>query len=97
MNNATVEGIIASFPHPILPTVQGELDYHTIRYIRKLLHANARSIKTHLGGGALRHLGIIVSIAAYAVVTTAHPWVNPTAPGRGPIKIGGGTAAQLAA
>jgi hypothetical protein len=48
-------------------------------------------------GGALRHLGIIVLIAAYATVAPAHPWVNPESPGWGPSKIDGGTAAQLAA
>jgi hypothetical protein len=50
MKYATVKDIITSFPHPILPTVQGELDYQTIHAIRKLLQANAREIDTHLGG-----------------------------------------------
>jgi hypothetical protein len=96
MRNATVEDIIARSPHPILPTVQGEPDYHTIHSIRKLLRANARSIDTHLEGGALGHLGIIISIAAYTIVAPEHPWENPTAPGRVPIEIDGGTAVQLA-
>jgi hypothetical protein len=77
MKNATV-------PYPSLPMVQGEPDYHTIHSIRILLHANARSTKTHLVGGALGHLGIIVFIAAYAIVAPAHLWVNPIARGRGP-------------
>jgi hypothetical protein len=76
MDHSTVEDVIASFPHPILPTVQGEPDYHTINFIRKLLRANARSIESHLGDGALGHLSIIVSIATYATVSPAHPWVN---------------------
>jgi hypothetical protein len=81
MKYATVEDAIASSPHPILPIVQGEPDYHTIHAIRKLLQANTRAINTHLGGGALIHLGLIVydvalghlclifSDAAYAIVT----------------------------
>jgi hypothetical protein len=64
MKYATVEDIIASFPHHLLPTVQGDPDYQTIHSIRKLLQANARAIYTHLGGGALGHLGIIVSDAS---------------------------------
>jgi hypothetical protein len=68
MKYATVEEVIASFPHPILPTVQGEPDYQTIHAIRKLLQANARAIDTHLGGGALGHLGLIFSDASYAMV-----------------------------
>jgi hypothetical protein len=57
MKYATVEDVIVSFTHPIPPTVQGEPDYQTIHSIRKLLQANAREIDTHLGGGALGHLG----------------------------------------
>jgi hypothetical protein len=96
MNNARVEHVSASFPHPILATVQGELYYHIIHSIIKLLRANARSIETHLGGGPLGHLGIIVSITGYVIVTPEDPRENPEAPGRGPEEIGGGTAAQLA-
>jgi hypothetical protein len=63
MKYETAEDIIASFPHPILPTVQGELDYQTIHAIRKLLQANTMEIDTHLGGGSLGNLGLIVSYA----------------------------------
>jgi hypothetical protein len=95
MKTPSVEDIIAIFPHPILPTVQGEPDYHTIHVIRKLLQANARSIDYHLGGGALGRLGLIFSVEAYAIVAPAHPWINPEAPGRAPTEIDGGTASQL--
>jgi hypothetical protein len=82
----TVEDVITSFPHPILPTVQGEPDYKTIHVIRKLLQANARAIATHLGGGTLVHLGLIVSDTSYAMVAPETPagttlWVNPTVSG----------------
>jgi hypothetical protein len=102
MKYETFKDIIASFPRPILPKVQDEPDYQTIHAIRKLLHANARAIDTHLGGGALGHLGIIVSDASYAMVapeTQAGPtlWVNPTAPGRAPENMDQGTAAQISA
>jgi hypothetical protein len=89
MKYATVEDVIASFPHPILPTVQGEPDYQTICAIRKLLQANARAIDTYLGGGALGHLGLVVSDASYAMIaptTEAGPtlWESPSSPGRAP-------------
>jgi phage gp36-like protein len=51
MNYATVEDVISSFPHPVLPSVTEEPDYHTLHATRKMLRANARSIDTHLGGG----------------------------------------------
>jgi hypothetical protein len=102
MRYATVKDVISSFPHPILPTVQGEPDYKTIHAIRKLLQANAREIDTHLGVGVLGHLGIIFSDADYAMVapsTTAGYtiWVNLTSPGRAPENVDSGTAAQLSA
>jgi phage gp36-like protein len=64
MKYATVEDVIASFPHPVLPTVQGEPYYQTIHAIRKSLQANSRAIDTHLGGDTLGHLGRIVSDAS---------------------------------
>jgi phage gp36-like protein len=71
MKYATVEDVIARFSHPILPAVQGEPDYQTIHAIWKLLQANSRAIDTHLGGGTLGHLGLIVSDASYAMISPA--------------------------
>jgi hypothetical protein len=89
MKYATVEDVIASFPHPILPTVQGEPDYQTIHAIQKLLQANSREIDTHLGGGTLGHLGLVVSDTCYAMIAPATDagttlWVSQTDPGRAP-------------
>jgi hypothetical protein len=102
MNYVTVEDVIASFTHPILPMVQGEPDYQTIHSIRKLLQAKARAIDTHLGGGALGHLGLFFSDASYATVAPATQagstlWVNPTAPGCTPESTDGGIAVQIGA
>jgi hypothetical protein len=101
MKYVMVEYVTASFPHPILPTVQGEPDYQTIHAIRNLLQTHARAIDTHLGGGDLGHLGIIVSDESYAMVspaTEAGPniWISPTAPGRAPANTDG-TSAQISA
>jgi hypothetical protein len=101
MKYATVEDVMASFPHPVLPTVQGEPDYQTIHATRKFLQANSRAIDTHLGGGTLGHLGLIVSDASYAMIaptTDAGPtlWISPQAPGRAPANTDR-TAAQIRA
>jgi hypothetical protein len=101
MKYATVEDVIASFPHPVLPTVQGEPDYQTIHAIRKSLQANSRGNDTHLGGGTLGHLGLIVSDASYAMIapaTEAGPtlWISPQSPGRARANMDG-TAAQISA
>jgi hypothetical protein len=88
MRYATVEDVNVSFPHPILPTVQGEPDYQTFHSIQKLLQANSRAIDTHFGGGTQGHLGLIFSDASYAVIDPAIDagptlWISPTAPWAG--------------
>jgi hypothetical protein len=101
MKYATIEDVIASFPHPVPPKFQGEPDYQTIHAIRESLQANSRAIDTHLGGGTLGHLGLIVSDASYAMiapVTDAGPtlWISPQAPRRAPANMDG-TAAHISA
>jgi hypothetical protein len=101
MKYTTVEDVMARFTHPILPTVQGEPDYQTIHATRKFLQANSREIDTHLGGGTLGHLGLIISDASYAMIaptTATGPklWTTPQSPGRAPAKTDG-TAAQISA
>jgi hypothetical protein len=101
MKYSTVEDVVASFPHPILPTVEGESDYQTIHATRKFLQANLRAIDTHLGGGTLGHLGLIISDASYAMIappTADEPtiWVTPNSPGRAPATTDG-TADQFSA
>jgi hypothetical protein len=101
MKYSTVEDFLVSFPHPILPTVEGEPDYQTIHATRKFHQANSRAIDTHLGGGTLGHLGLIISDAAYSNIapptdgeTTV--WETSNSPGRAPSTMDG-TAAQLSA
>jgi hypothetical protein len=101
MKYATVDDVMTSFPHPLIPTVQGEPDYQTIQATRKYLQANSRAIDTHLGGGTLGHLGLIISDASYAMIaptTDVGPtlWTTPQAPGRAPDNADG-TAAKISA
>jgi hypothetical protein len=101
MKYATVEEVMASFPHTVPPTVQGEPDYQTIHATRKFLQANSRAIDTHLGGGALGHLGLIILDASYDMISPATAdeptlWIPPQAPGRAPAT-SDGTAAKLSA
>jgi hypothetical protein len=99
MKYSTVEDVTASFPHPILPTVEGEPDYQTIHTTRKFLLENSQAIDTHLGGGTLGHLGLIISDAAYSNIappTADAPTLLETsnAPGRAPATLDV-TAAQI--
>jgi hypothetical protein len=97
MKYATVEEVMASFPHPVLPTVQGEPNYQTIHATRNFLQANSRAIDTHLGGGTLGHLGLIISDASYAMIAPTTDagstlWKTPQAPGRAPANTDGTSA-----
>jgi hypothetical protein len=88
MKYSTVEEVMSSFPQPVLPTVQGDPDYQIIHATRKFLQANLRAIDTHLGGGTLGHLALIISDASYAMIaptTDDEPtlWITPQAPGAG--------------
>jgi hypothetical protein len=101
MKYATVKNIMSSFPHPVLPTVQGQPDYQTIHATRKLLQANSRAIDTHLGGGTLGHLILIISDDSYAMIAPTTEagrtlWTTPQAPGRA-LANTDGTAAQISA
>jgi hypothetical protein len=101
MKYSTAEDVMASFPHPILPTVEGEPDYQTIHTTRTFLQANSRAIDTHLGGGTLAHLSLIISDTPYSNIappTAGEPtlWVTPNAAGRAPSTTDG-TSAQISA
>jgi hypothetical protein len=65
------------------------------------LQANSQAIDTHLGGGILGHLGLIISDVFYSNISppTANTppfWVSPNDPGRAPATTDG-TAAQISA
>jgi hypothetical protein len=99
MKYATVEDIIDSFPHPILPTVHAEPDYQTIHAIWRLLQAKARAIDNHLGG--------ILGTPGYHCLecclhhghpsdrSGAYTLGKSNSPGRAPENVDEGTVAQL--
>jgi hypothetical protein len=60
MKYAIIEDVMASFSHPVIPTVQGEPDYQKIHATRKFLQAKSWAIDTHLCGGTLGDLGLII-------------------------------------
>jgi hypothetical protein len=69
MKYSTVKEVMTSFPHPILPAVEGDPDYQTINATRKFLKANVQAINTHLGGGTLGHLGLTILDVSYSNIT----------------------------
>jgi hypothetical protein len=68
MKYATVKNVMASFPHQVIWTAQGEPEYQAVHLTPRFLQANSHAIETHLGGGPLGHLGLIISDVSYAMV-----------------------------
>jgi hypothetical protein len=88
-----------SFPHPILPPVEGEPDYQTTNATIKFLQANSRAINARLCGGTLGHLSLVISDVSYSNIappTADEFWVTPNAPGWAPATTDK-TAAQISA
>eukprot|EP00957_Ditylum_brightwellii_P200442 15280925-Ditylum_brightwellii.AAC.1 len=56
----TPDEIKAKFLHPSLQTIKGELDYAVINAITLQLYENAAVIPSSLGGGAHRHIGLVM-------------------------------------
>jgi hypothetical protein len=90
----TVESLIEGFPNPTIQPIVGEPTYKTITAVARQLKANAASMQTELGGGALGHLAIMMYPAVYATLS-AVPFIDPGNPGTAPVIPAGATAAQL--
>ena len=96
MAATSIEALFESFPHPVIPPIEGLPTYESITNITRLLNANAASVHSELGGGALGHLAITISPAVYATLS-AIPFVVPINPGPAPVLAPNGTAAQISA
>jgi hypothetical protein len=101
MKYATVYDMITSFTHPVLPTDKGKPIYQTIHATRKFLQENSWAIDTHLGGGTLGDLGLIISDTSYYMISpttdaSSTLWTSPQAPGWAPANTDG-TVAQICA
>jgi hypothetical protein len=81
---ATVESLIKSFPYPTFAPIVGEPTYETITAVTRQLKANAASVHSELGGGALGHLALIMTPAVYATISVI-PFAAPGNPGPTPV------------
>ena len=93
---ASVESIIESFPYPTISAIIGEPTYESITAVARHLKANAASVHTELGGGALGHLALLMTPAVYATISLV-PYNAPGNPGPTPNLDAGGTAPVLSA
>ena len=91
---SSIDKIIDSFPNPTIPPIVGQPGYDTIADIHLKLNANAVSIQSHLGGGALSLLFLTVTLAVYNKLNIT-PFVTPANPGIDPDSPVGATGAQI--
>ena len=80
------------FAHPTLTPIQGEPDADALITLKNQLKANASSVPSNLGGGNHGHLGLVLSPAAYALVSNT-AFVTPAHPGV--LAIPNGTTAAM--
>jgi hypothetical protein len=84
INALTVEKIIKVLPNHFLPKIDHEPTFEDIEVTTRLLNRYAISVPSMVGDGAHGHLGIIMTQAEYAEISTS-PWVEPYNPNAIPI------------
>ena len=60
-----IDRIVEGFPHPTIPPTIGRTEYAQITEVNLKLKANAASVQSELGNGALGLLSLTVKPAVY--------------------------------
>ena len=68
------------FEQANLNPIRGEPTYETVHKLWNEVKANARSLYSHLGGGTHGHLGLVLTAAQYADISTT-VFTHPAYPG----------------
>jgi hypothetical protein len=68
------------FQHPALTKIDGDPTYTNLAKLERECKANAKSVRSDLGGGQQGHLGLISSTAAYARIAPGTPFQRPNLP-----------------
>eukprot|EP00957_Ditylum_brightwellii_P015822 1191704-Ditylum_brightwellii.AAC.1 len=76
----TVADLEQSFPHTLIPEIQGSPTYEKLYEIQKLLMENAASVETQYGSGNHGHLGLAINPTRYNQEAGQH-FVIPPNPG----------------
>ena len=71
-----------TFEYADLTPIRGEPTYDSLTILLNQLKANARSVRTSLGGGQHGYLGLLMSPAQYATIAPHTPFIYPTHPGQ---------------
>ena len=76
----TIDYANTLFDYPVLTKIHGKPTFTALTSLKKQLKANARSVRSNLGGGAHGHLGLVLSPTEYALISNT-PFVEPEHPG----------------
>jgi hypothetical protein len=68
------------FQHPTLTKIIGDPTYTSLAKLERECKANAKSVRSDLGGGLQGHLGLVSSDAAYARIAPGTPFQRPPLP-----------------
>ena len=69
------------FEYADLSVIHGEPTYETLKIMVNQLKANARAVRTTLGGGQHGYLGLLLAQHQYDVIAPGTPFVRPAHPG----------------
>ena len=81
-----------TFPHPKLTSIIGKPTNTALKTLTKEIYANARAIPSTRGGGAHGHLGLVMPLAEYMLLTGV-AFQLPAHPGPVPVHAAGANAA----
>ena len=68
------------FRHQDLTRIHGEPSFATLRILARELRANAGAVHSTLGGGALGHIGLLLTNAQYELLAPGTPYLRPAFP-----------------
>eukprot|EP00957_Ditylum_brightwellii_P098271 7487570-Ditylum_brightwellii.AAC.1 len=60
INAPSINTLAKLFPHPVLPSIVGQLTYQTIYEAHKLIMESASTIPSTIGGGNHGHLDLVI-------------------------------------
>ena len=89
-----IDNIVATFPYPTVPTIEGLPTFSTIKALHLKLNANAASVQSNLGDGNQGLIYLTVSDAVYATLSDVE-FIEPLNPGTTPVYAARATAAQI--
>jgi hypothetical protein len=79
----SIDKLLEGFPHQTLVPITGKPHYEAIATLTRKLNTNAASVQSELGGGALGHPTLTISITSYATLSDT-AFAIPANPGPTP-------------